>query len=222
MNTYHILAPYYEHCMDDVLYAIYEDLIYRHTTPSTLLEVGCGTAYLSRTLSQAGYTVTAFDTNEKMLTVASYIAGTLNQNITLLKHDVTIPFLGTFKTIIMPIDVINHLSDIASIKQAIDNVIHALETNGIFIFDILKESYYDILKDYEEIIPLKDHTVHWHATATNNHTIKHTITIDGETATHQEYFYQHEVILDLLKDLTLIESTDLDSRVIYVFKKKEE
>lgn len=131
MNTYHILAPYYEHCMDDVLYAIYEDLIHRHTTPSTLLEAGCGTAYLSRTFSQAGYTVTAFDNNERMLTVASYIAGTLNQNISLLKHDITTPFLGTYRTIIMPIDVINHLPTLMSVNNALTNFNHALEPKGI-------------------------------------------------------------------------------------------
>lgn len=222
MNTYHILAPYYEHCMDDVLYAIYEDLIHRHTHPSTLLEVGCGTAYLSRTLSQAGYTVTAFDTNERMLTVASYIAGSLNQDITLLKHDVTTPFSGTFKTIIMPIDVINHLPSLDLIKKALTNIMSALEQNGIFMVDILNESYYDIVKDYEETIPLKDHTVDWRAKAINDHTIEHSVTIDNETATHQEYFYPHDHVLDMLNQLTLIETTHLDTRTIYVFKKKEE
>jgi SAM-dependent methyltransferase len=208
--------------MDDVLYAIYEDLIHRHTTPSTLLEVGCGTAYLSRTLSQAGYTVTAFDNSERMLTVASYIAGSLNQDITLLKHDIIKPFSGTFKTIIMPIDVINHLPTLDAIKLALTNINHALEPNGIFIFDMLKESYYDTLKDYKEAIPLKDDTVYWHAKAVNNHTIEHSVTIDNETATHQEYFYPHNKVLDLLKDLNLIETTDLDTRKIYVLKKKEE
>jgi 2-polyprenyl-3-methyl-5-hydroxy-6-metoxy-1,4-benzoquinol methylase len=208
--------------MDDVLYAIYEDLIHRHTNPSTLLEVGCGTAYLSRTLSQSGYTVTAFDTNEKMLTVASYIAGSLNQTITLLKHDITKPFSGAFDTIIMPIDVINHLPNIDAIKHALNHINKALNENGIFIFDMLKTSYFDILKDHEETIPLKDDTVYWRAKAINDHTIEHTVTIDNETATHQEFFYNHTEILDMMHDFTRVETTDLESRIIYVLKKKEE
>ena len=222
MNTYSLLAKAYEATIDDVLYAMYLNLLKKHTHPSALLEAGCGTGYLSRELARMGYDVTGMDSNPSMLELASFYAGEENVTVDYKVHDLTEPFSGQFDVIIMPFDVVNHIEGQINVEKALTHITRALKPQSILIFDLLDQQFMDDLVGYEETIHFDGGELRWRVTRFSNQAIKHEIEVGEQSASHQEYYYSEAVVQEMLGSYDLLERLPLNGRAIYVMRKKEE
>lgn len=220
--SYSVLAPIYEQLMDDVLYTIYLDLILKYSTPSKVLELGCGTAYLSRELAKLDYDATAMDNNEEMLEMASYYAGNDGVNITFLQHNITEAITGSYDLIIMPVDVINHLNTKDEVHQLFKHVFNSLNNNGLFIFDSLKCTYIESLIGHNEAILIEGYDIEWEVKSVNLHCAhQHQVTVNKVTETHITKGYLEEDLYQMISAFNVIDKIELEERIIYVLKQKE-
>ena len=220
MNTYGLLASYYEHIMDDLLYAIYLERITHYTSPAKTLDIGCGTGYLARTLTEQGYTVDATDTSVDILEIANHYAVLEGLKPQFFNHDMIEPFHDYYDVMIASVDVINHAKDLTAMQKAIDNMhLHLLEDGYLFI-DFLKCDYITKMLGYEETIMLKDKNIKWSIQKGDSPcSFVHQIDIDGKQSSHQELSTDEEVIKTMLKAFQLIERIELEERIIYILKK---
>ncbi len=220
MISYDLMARFYEHIVDDVLYAIYLDLIEKNTVPCQALEVGCGTATLSRELSRKGYQMTALDNNQAMLDVASFYAGLESLTIHFVHQDAVMGLPSGFPLIIVPTDVINHLENEEAVHQLVVNLTSALTTNGILIVDFLRCEYLASLNGYFETIQIDGEAIQWsiHPTATPC-TVKHCIQVGHECASHLERSYDQAFYEKVFSDYTRLQEVVLEERIIWVLKK---
>jgi len=221
MNTYELLAKYYEHIMDDFLYATYLERILYYTKPTQTLDLGCGTAYLSRKLSEKGYSVDAVDNSEEILEVANHYAVLENlSTIQFYKQDMTETFNKMYGLIIASVDVINHAKDESTMKQIIDNLYDHLIEGGYLLIDFLKCEYIKKMDGYEETILLDDTNIIWHVEKGDKPcSVVHTIQIDDHHATHQEFSIPRDKIQSMLSAFKLVECMDLEERRFFIFKK---
>ena len=220
--SYKVLAPIYEQLMDDVLYTIYLDLVLKHTKPCTMIELGCGTAYLSRELTKKDYKVTAVDMNQSMLETAAHYANQEDLTITFYKHNILNPLDETYDLLIMPVDVINHLNNLNEVKTAITHVINAMNKDSIFIFDTLNCQYIESLIGYHEAILIEDYEVEWEVTAVNESCAhEHHLTVNKEKSSHIARGYDESTINQFLEPFNIIDKITLDERTIFVLKQKE-
>ncbi len=220
MNSYDLIARFYEHIIDDVLYAIYLDLIEKYTHPSTALEIGCGTATLSRDLARKGYSVTAMDISESMLEIASYYAGTEKLDIQFLHQDAVEKIPQGFDLIVLPTDVINHLKNEEDVYQLANNIYQSLNTQGYLIFDTLHCDYLETLNGYQETIYFEGHEIIWSAKKIAPCTIEHQIYVEDDLATHIEKSYKEAFYKDVFKHFNVIALIPLEERTIWVIKKE--
>ncbi len=220
MNTYQLLARFYEHIIDDVLTQLILDKILEHTTPCKSLEIGCGSAYISRRLAQKGYQVTAMDQSEAMLEVAANYAAYDQLDMGFLVHDMHAPFDYPADLIIMPTDVINHAHSPSAMVTIIDHVYSQLNKEGIFILDILNCDYLKQLIGHQETIALPSTTIHWQVTSDAQPcAVNHHITMDGVHATHRQMSVPQSEIDPMLSRFKMIDFLCLKERTIYVLKK---
>lgn len=218
--SYNVLAKYYDVLIDDALYAFYLDIITAYCPNNKVLELGCGTAYLSRELAKIGFDVTAIDQSESMLEFASLYAAMDEVDITFYLHDMREAMPFTFDLILMPIDVINHAKDIQEMKQILSHVYEALNDSGTFIFDVLTCDYIDCLIGHEETIPVLDESVLWQVKKGSEPcSITHTITINQVSDSHQVRSYPIEAIESTFKPFKTHDKIVLEDRIIYILKK---
>lgn len=218
--SYNVLAKYYDALIDDALYAFYLDIVSTYCPHKKVLELGCGTAYLSRELARIGFNVTAMDNNQAMLEQASLYAAMDEVDITFYMHDMreAIPF--TFDLILMPIDVINHAKDINDIQLILSNVYEALNDSGTFIFDVLTCDYIEKLIGHEETIPVLEERVLWQVKKGSEPcSIIHTISLEGLTDSHQVRSYPITMIESTFPPFKIHDKIILEDRIIYVLKK---
>ncbi len=220
MNTYQLLARFYEHIIDDVLTQLIIDKVFEHTKPCKTLEIGCGSAYISRTLAQKGYQVAAMDQSTAMLEVAANYAAYDQLDIGFYVHDMHTPFDYPADLIIMPTDVINHADSPSAMATIIDHVYSQLNKEGIFILDILNCNYLQQLIGHQETISLPAASIHWKVTAdAQSCAVNHHITMDGVHATHRQMSVSQPEIDRLLSRFECIDFLCLKERTIYVLKK---
>ena len=221
MSGYRHLSAVYEHLADDLLHALYKQLILRHTKLCKVLELGCGTATLSRDLAREGYQVSGMDVSLEMLHMAAYYAGVEQVELTLLHHDAREPFLGLFELILMPVDVVNHFDSFAEVQTVFKHVDHALAAGGIIIFDYLDTEYMASLIGHDETVQVNEHTVHWRVEAIDiPFAHRHVVTVDGETTSHISRSYPPEQWVTLWTQYEVLETLDLEHRHIVVLRKR--
>ncbi|MBR2048414.1 MAG: methyltransferase domain-containing protein [Oscillospiraceae bacterium] len=142
MNAYGALASSYDRLTNDVDYASFvnfaEAILKREgLAPRTVADLACGTGSATRILAQRGYTVTAVDLSEEMLTEAMDKCSDLEklprfvhqglQNLYLPRAvDLAVCFL----------DSLDYILDPADCAEAIRRTWKALNPGGIFIFDV--------------------------------------------------------------------------------------
>ena len=223
MNSYDALAYLYEETVDDVLHAIYIDIIQRYHKKGHLLEIGCGTGTIARELVRCGIQVDAFDLSDAMIERAIAYNASEPSRVNFYKHDVRHPFKGSFDTIVMPVDVLNHLESFDDVVLAFNHIHTALKHHGILIFDLLHLDYMQGLIGYEERIITDQIDMVWSVEATSKkESIQHCIDYQGKRYTHTEQYYDEPDVLRCLKNYDLLERIDLDERSILILKKKEE
>ncbi|UOQ93801.1 methyltransferase domain-containing protein [Halobacillus shinanisalinarum] len=98
-----------------------------------LLDLGCGTGEITTRLSNQGWHMTGVDLSEEMLSIAS----NKDQSIQWLSQDITnLQGLCNFDCIVSYCDVINYITDPISLDSTFNHAFKALETNGLFLFDV--------------------------------------------------------------------------------------
>lgn len=220
MSTYTLLAKYYEHIMDDLLYAIYLERITHYTCSTKMLDIGCGTGYLSRELAAQGYLVDAFDTSVEILEIANHYAVMDGVNLNLFNHNMLEPYNNFYDIIIASVDVINHVKNQGEMQAVIDNIFNHLNKEGFLFIDFLNCDYIAFMDGYEETIMLEDNNIHWRTTKGNKPcSIQHHITINNETSSHQEISFDSKTIKAMLKAFCVLETIVLEERTIYILKK---
>lgn len=168
MDAYIGFAYIYDKLMYDVDYSGWMDfiksvLVKQNKKPQEVLEMGCGTGNFTELLCKEGYSVTAFDLSEDMLSVAYNKLDTY-RNIQLLKQNMTDFCINkSFDTIISVCDSVNYITEHTELEKTFEKVYSHLNSDGIFIFDI--NSYYKLkntignnifVEDDEEIFYIWD------------------------------------------------------------------
>ena len=121
-------ADFYCKCFEK-----YSDIPVKH-----ICEMACGTGNMSVELRKRGYTLTAFDISEEMLTIADKKAQ--DEGITDIRF--TLQDMQSFRVYskiqgaVCMMDSINCLGDTSCVYEAFESVFDALDEGGIFIFDV--------------------------------------------------------------------------------------
>lgn len=111
-----------------------------------LLDIGCGTGLLSNGLSDYFDSISAIDTNEKMLEIARQSAGAKSINfirMSMLDIDSQFPEMS-FDTAICFGNTIVHLQNIEEIERFFKKVKFVLKPEGRFLFQLIN---YDFVLD---------------------------------------------------------------------------
>ena len=111
-------------------------LFYQNNIPpeSTILELGCGTGRISRSLSKTAKSVTGLDLSQEMLKLASCNS---NSPVNYVCMDMCeMAFLQTFDFILIPYNTLNLLQTESQIIACLRQVHKLLQTDGILLFQI--------------------------------------------------------------------------------------
>ncbi len=147
MDAYHALAASYDRLTEDVdygeIFAYMQELLRRAgKNPRSLLDLGCGTASLSLLFAEKGLKVTALDLSEEMLTLAASKAEKLPPSrrprfLCCPMQKLALP--EPVDCVIASLDSLNYVTDPEELKRIFCRVFVALNSGGIFIFDLNTE-----------------------------------------------------------------------------------
>lgn len=145
MESYEVLATYYDRFTDDVGYVAWADYIEKifekeNVNPKLILDLACGTGSLTAILANRGYDMIGVDASSEMLTQAfSNVMDIENRPLLLNQRMENLELYGTVDAVVCCLDSVNYVTDKNALKHAIKRVYESLEPNGIFIFDINTE-----------------------------------------------------------------------------------
>lgn len=140
MESYTILAEYYDRLTTDVPYLRWADYIQRHFSRCkspihTVAELGCGTGTLAAELARRGYRVTAVDLSPDMLSVAAEKCEGLD--VTLVCQDMSrLALPHPADAVICCLDSLNYLTRPVLVRRTFRRVYDALKPGGLFLFDV--------------------------------------------------------------------------------------
>ena len=142
MQAYHDLAFSYDRLTNDVDYekivAFYHEILEKENIkPRTVADLACGTGSVALILARMGYSVTAVDMSEEMLTVAAQKAleAALSVQFTCQKlQNLQLP--RAVDVAVCALDGLDYILNPKDCAQAIRRVYKALNPGGVFIFDV--------------------------------------------------------------------------------------
>ena len=140
MDSYTILAEYYDLLTTDVPYRNWADYIERQfarhkVDVESIVELGCGTGTLAALLAQRGYQVTATDLSPEMLSVAADKCADLN--VQLVCQDMSRLILPEpVDAAVCCLDSLNYVTKPTLVQRTFRQVFDALHPGGIFLFDV--------------------------------------------------------------------------------------
>lgn len=223
---YDYLASFYDAFIDEDIYRRYLELMDRYTAPGSLLDIGCGTGTLSVELASRGYSVTATDISEDMLSIVAYRTREAGVELQIFVYDMLDPIGNHFDVVVAAMDVLNHLADLEDVHFGLTNIFEALSPNGVFLFDVLSAEYIDALDGYVE--DSEEFHFHWEShRGKNEHSIVHTVTLHLPDGDHDVNIYEQTHDLPRYEELirrvgfTVLEKIPLPERTIFVCQKKE-
>lgn len=119
---------------------ILDQLLLQHLAPKAqILDLCCGTGQVVQHLLDRGYQVTGFDQSEQMLQYAQRNApdGKFVQGDA---RSLTLP--STFSGVVSTNAALNHFLTLEELATVFQNVYLALRSDGLFVFDMDMEEYY--------------------------------------------------------------------------------
>lgn len=151
-NAYTGFALVYDQLMDNIPYDMWcnylKDLLNQYGVRTGLIaELGCGTGNITKRLYNYGYDMIGIDNSEDMLAVArEKIIEEKETSILYLWQDMReMELYGTVAAFISVCDSINYLlteQDLLKVFRLVNNY---LDPEGIFIFDLKTEAYFESL-----------------------------------------------------------------------------
>ncbi len=214
---YDKLANYYDQFVDEELNAIYINMIKKHKTEGSVLDIGTGTAQLAIQLAKENFFVTGCDISQKMLERAYNNAVMNGVHIQLYTHNVLEPINQSFDVFTMCSDVINYLQTEDEIEKAFANIRAVMNNDSIFLFDFLTPSFMDKMNNYKEDILLEDDVMQWSVTKTNvENQIKHSLRFGHLVETHFQRTFTLKKYKELLDNtgFTVLKKKKTDERII--------
>lgn len=143
MKSYEALAKVYDQLNGEVDYAAFADFFEacfaRFGLPQRLLlDLGCGTGTLTRTLCRRGYDMIGVDGSAQMLSRAMermYAEGL--SGILFLQQDMRdFELYGTVGAVVSTLDCINYLTEDGDLDRCLSLVHNYLDPDGLFLFDV--------------------------------------------------------------------------------------
>lgn len=144
MSSYEALAGAYDGLMQDGLYRKRADYLVRQFRRSAIpvrsvLDLACGTGTIACMLAERGYTVTATDGSEEMLTEAVRKAADLDVDQPPFFLHQSMPRLRLVKpvdAVVSTLDSLNYLTRPKDVQETFRRVAKYLKPGGMFIFDV--------------------------------------------------------------------------------------
>jgi ubiquinone/menaquinone biosynthesis C-methylase UbiE len=142
MNAYADLALSYDRLTNDVDYgavvAFYKEILVREgLTPTTAVDLACGTGSVALLLAEAGMQVTAVDMSEEMLSVAAQKAQDMENRPRFVCQQLQKLHLPRGVDLaVCALDSMDYITDPADCAEAIRRVYRVLNPGGCFIFDV--------------------------------------------------------------------------------------
>lgn len=140
MDSYTVLAEFYDQLTTDVPYIRWADYIEKQfarnkTSVHSIVELGCGTGSLAAILAQRGYQVTAVDLSPDMLSAAAEKCEGLD--VQLICQDMSKLSLPQHAdAVICCLDSLNYVTRSTLVQRTFQKVFHALKPGGLFLFDV--------------------------------------------------------------------------------------
>lgn len=140
IDSYTVLAEFYDSLTTDVHYHQWADYIAEHFMRADLnvqiiAELGCGTGSLAAILAQRGYSVIATDLSEDMLTAA--MDKCYGLDVRLVCQDMSkLSLPQPVDAVICCLDSLNYVTKPALVQRTMRKVFSALKPGGIFLFDV--------------------------------------------------------------------------------------
>ncbi len=140
MESYTVLAEFYDRLTTDVPYLQWADYIERQfarhkRSIRTVAELGCGTGTLAAILAGRGYEVTALDLSPEMLSAA--VEKCEGLNVRLVCQDMSRFILPhPVDAVISCLDSLNYVIRPTLVQRTFRQVFQALEPGGLFLFDV--------------------------------------------------------------------------------------
>ncbi len=163
------LANAYDILNDGIDYQMWADFIeqcikkFSNIPVSEICETACGTGSMACELARRGYSVTASDISEEMLTAADAKARSNDLSVRFVLQDMRHLKMFSEKDIILcMLDSMNYLTRREDMKSAFLSAHSCLKTGGIFIFDLnSKYKFENIYSDNSYILESGDIYCGW-------------------------------------------------------------
>ena len=142
MDSYGVLAEYYDSLTTDVDYENWADFLEKLFARSggeicSVVDLGCGTGSLTAELTVRGYRMTGVDLSEDMLAVAADKCAELEPAPLFLRQDMSkLTLLEEPDAVVCCLDSLNYVTKPAAVQRTFRRVYDALRPGGLFIFDV--------------------------------------------------------------------------------------
>jgi len=147
MDSYGVLAEYYDSLTTDVDYENWADFLEKLFSRSgeeicSVVDLGCGTGSLTAELTRRGYEMTGVDLSEDMLSVAADKCAELEPQPLFLHQDMSkLALWAQADAVVCCLDSLNYVTKPAAVQRTFQRVFHNLRPGGLFIFDIRTPSF---------------------------------------------------------------------------------
>ncbi|MBK5245273.1 MAG: class I SAM-dependent methyltransferase [Eubacteriaceae bacterium] len=161
---YEEFAQVYDELMKEIDYSKWSEYLQRLFLNApreikSILEFGCGTGTITCKLAQKGFTMTAVDLSEAMLTIADEKADGLGlKNIQFYLGDMSnFQIDQTYDAVISCCDSVNYLPNLEALQSFLVCSHDSLKSEGLLLFDVNTISKYkNTIKDNTYIYDLDD------------------------------------------------------------------
>jgi len=147
MESYGVLAEYYDSLTTDVDYENWADFLEKLFARSgeeilRVVDLGCGTGSLTAELTTRGYEMTGVDLSEDMLAVAADKCSVFEQPPLFLHQDMAkLTLFSPADAVVCCLDSLNYVTKPAAVQRTFQRVFDNLRPGGLFVFDIRTPSF---------------------------------------------------------------------------------
>lgn len=232
MNEYKGFSYYFDQIMEYIDYYDWLNYTKKYVSKDkTILDLACGSGTLAILLSVEGYRVDGLDLSSEMISLANdkFKAYHILNNL-YVKDMSSFNLPNKYDVITCYFDSVNHLPTLNDVKNMMSCVYDALNSDGLFLFDLFSKSKYEAMDNTDISEEFDDFSYNWKINLKAPNILTHNITINGETNIHEiynEYYYDINDFIDLNKFEILNISGDFnddlmpeDERILVVLKKK--